>query len=509
MSKSITPLASLWLLLSFMLAIHLYVAGTLALGVDEAHYGLYGIHLDWSYFDHPPMVGWLQALVLPFGTNEVLIRLLPALLWVISSVLLFRLTHRLFPQSSRWAGFVAVVLVSMGPLVQLLWFGMVPDVPLITLVVCLLFTIDKIEQTQGQSIKHWLMLGLLLGLCGLSKYTTVFVALALLATVIRHQRSQWFIQPGFWLAVIIGGVCISPVIYWNWQHDWLSFSYQFDHGAGGTWELKDSLRYVLVLIVSYGPLLTIAAMVAGFRSAKSLQRPSSMAATAMTYTAGLLLAFSIWSSGNGEVLPHWAVLSWVLLAPATAVWLCRHWENSRVRRWFTPLAVITVLLNVVFWWLLIAPPIKAYPVLREALKDLAGWREAASMAHDYWLEELEVEQSSNKQINSTGVKADNGGAQTTIWVRNWTHASRIAWYAQPAPVQIMTDGITQFHLWWGEAQSANVAILVELDKKFSITPKAFVWKGFECKPKSVYTHTVDTVDINRFNFYRCQRELKP
>src|ERR1700683_4135552 len=25
------------------------------LGVDEAHYVLYGLNLDWSYFDHPPL----------------------------------------------------------------------------------------------------------------------------------------------------------------------------------------------------------------------------------------------------------------------------------------------------------------------------------------------------------------------------------------------------------------------------------------------------------------------
>ena len=43
--------------------IHLLVAGRFELSGDEAHYALYAYHLDWSYFDHPPLVGWLLAMV--------------------------------------------------------------------------------------------------------------------------------------------------------------------------------------------------------------------------------------------------------------------------------------------------------------------------------------------------------------------------------------------------------------------------------------------------------------
>ena len=58
-----------------VLGIHLLIAPGLSLGVDEAHYALYGMLPDWSYFDHPPLTGWLQWLALQLGDTELILRL--------------------------------------------------------------------------------------------------------------------------------------------------------------------------------------------------------------------------------------------------------------------------------------------------------------------------------------------------------------------------------------------------------------------------------------------------
>jgi len=57
-------------LLTGFAILRLLVIPTFGLGVDEAHYVLYGRFLDLSYFDHPPLVGWVQAaLAWIFGEN--------------------------------------------------------------------------------------------------------------------------------------------------------------------------------------------------------------------------------------------------------------------------------------------------------------------------------------------------------------------------------------------------------------------------------------------------------
>src|SRR5438270_526824 len=48
-------------LIIFFALVHLLFAGLLELGNDEAYYWLYSQHLQWNYFDHPPMVAiWIR-----------------------------------------------------------------------------------------------------------------------------------------------------------------------------------------------------------------------------------------------------------------------------------------------------------------------------------------------------------------------------------------------------------------------------------------------------------------
>ena len=57
------------LLLCGLGLLHGIIGAVVGLSVDEAHYLLYALHPALSYFDHPPLVGWLQwpgvALELP------------------------------------------------------------------------------------------------------------------------------------------------------------------------------------------------------------------------------------------------------------------------------------------------------------------------------------------------------------------------------------------------------------------------------------------------------------
>jgi len=64
--------------------IHFVFGFILGLSVDEAHYALYALHPDLSYFDHPPLVGWLQILPVKLNWTDGWIRLVPELIWLIS-----------------------------------------------------------------------------------------------------------------------------------------------------------------------------------------------------------------------------------------------------------------------------------------------------------------------------------------------------------------------------------------------------------------------------------------
>ena len=47
------------LLIAIGTLVRCLVACTIELGNDEVYYRMYAQYLQWNYFDHPPVVGWL------------------------------------------------------------------------------------------------------------------------------------------------------------------------------------------------------------------------------------------------------------------------------------------------------------------------------------------------------------------------------------------------------------------------------------------------------------------
>ncbi|GAB3048018.1 glycosyltransferase family 39 protein [Simiduia litorea] len=454
------------------------VAPLVGLGVDEAHYALYGQRLDWSYFDHPPMVGWLHWLGLQFGETEFFVRLPAILLWPLILLQIWQLS-RVWYGDTRVAN-TAVALLVFSPLVAVLGFGLVPDTPLIVVSLLLAQLVTRIELADGKVLYHWLGLGVLLGLAGLSKYTAVFLALALLVVLVWHKRLHWLAGPGPWLAVALAAVVVFPVFYWNWTHDWMSFSYQFNHGAKGDWSALDSLRYALILLLSFGPLLVLAATVGGWR-ANGLGA-SVIAQKVVLLTALLLLGIALWSAGNGEDLPHWTVMSWVLLSPFAAKWLLARWagSNGPMKLLLGFSGLISVLTTFTLWLLLVAPPLASAPQLAQAVRDLHGWPEA----------------SARILALKSAMPSD-----TQLWVTNWSIASRIAWYTQE-PVQVLSSKPSQFLLWWGEPEAP--ALLVRVEKRRPSSPSVNPPAGVSCTLLDALDFTMDGVTINYFMFYQCQ-----
>jgi 4-amino-4-deoxy-L-arabinose transferase-like glycosyltransferase len=257
-------------LLALGLCLHLVFGGLLTLSVDEAHYALYADKLALSYFDHPPLVGWLQWPLVALGVPDGVLRLIPQVLWL-AACLLARDIARQLPalvpawptdtQSKEVAGLWAVTLVLLAPLLHVLGVGLLPDTLLMVLSLLLmqialkLSATPQIAHTAQARLRLWLGAGVLLGLAGLSKYTAVLPAAALVLTLSSTQGLRWLRTPGPWLALVIACGLVSPVFYWNAQHEWVSFVYQLNHGSGGQWQARRLLGFIGLQLVAYGPLL--------------------------------------------------------------------------------------------------------------------------------------------------------------------------------------------------------------------------------------------------------------
>lgn len=466
--------------------LHLVVAGRFDLSVDEAHYALYGYLLDWSYFDHPPMVGWLQALALGLGENELALRLWPILLSALASGVLFRLTRELFPEESPWVAFGAVVFLQSALIYQLLGLALVPDGPF--LVFGLAAGQFLFRSLDGGHSRDWLLVGLFFGLAGLSKYTAVTLVVTAVVAVAWERRWTVLRTPGPWLAVLVAAVLITPVLWWNYQHDWLSFQYQVGHGAPErSWQAARFFNSQARQLLAYAPgiylfgLLALATSVREWRSHRGVRFTVAL-------TAPVLLLFG-WGGGFEESLPHWTLFAWAALAPLAVRWIVHHWDRKGVRIGVRGSLGYSIVFVLVIHAQLFSPwiPFEAH---RHPFGDLIGWREAAQRAN---------------ALRAEMAPADGRAAK--LFVGNWSLGSRIAWYAHPEPVLVTDSRFDQFDLWFGSAERGSAGILIVPDNYHGHSETSGRAQFETCTLADTLTVRQDRTPVHTFRFYRCQGYL--
>lgn len=434
-----------WILLFLVCVLHFSVGAGLGLSVDEAHYALYAAHLDWSYFDHPPLVGWVQWPLVALDAPTWVMRLVPELVWLATALLAYRLAERLNANvqpmgATGRAGFWAVVALALTPLLHVLGIGLLPDTLLMFLSVALLgLTWDLMDASAVRRPLPWVALGVVLGLAGLSKYTAILAAAAvglclLLAHGVVILRNAWL-----WVAVGIGLLLVMPVAYWNERNHWISFVYQAQHGAGGGWQVAHLVRFLVVQMLVYGPLLLW-----GWLGARQRVGVSPRPLLLFFVVPFVVLAAL---SGGGSSLPHWTAPAWVTLAPFAGMGLAHTLQHGR--RWVIwGLVVVQGLVSAAALGLMLTGGVpfvsgttgqgnSADP--SNPFADLHGWDAAGSRAR---------------------VLAQQHGLHS-VGVQNWTLASRLGWYARPLPVYVLEDRFDQFDLWAGDLPAGGDTLLVD------------------------------------------------
>ena len=219
-------------ILSFIAAlfsIRLLTIHTIQLAPDEAYYWYWGRHPSLSYADHPPMVAWVMALGTALGGNtELFVRLGGFLLSAAALFFLWDTTRTLFPDLRGLAGdvllaFNATLLFPAGCIVQ------TPDTPMLFFWAAAVWCGSRV--VAGGPARWWYGWGAALGLGLLSKYTMILLVPCTFGFLLFcPSLRSWLLRKEPWLALALALVLFTPVLYWNWQHDWLSFTYQLRQG---------------------------------------------------------------------------------------------------------------------------------------------------------------------------------------------------------------------------------------------------------------------------------------
>lgn len=341
---------------------------------DEAYYYLYSLHLDWSYFDHPVLVAlttgfgpWLTGVVSQFTIR------LGTLIWYTGSLLLLYLTcRRLF---SPKAAYLTLLIATISPIFEI-GFGILtlPDSPLMFFWSASLYsaaveffpqpgTKNEFDSSHLYLPSYRLaILGILVGLTCLSKYHGFILGIGLIGFCLTSPRHRAAIRsPWAWLGLCLFILTISPILYWNIQHDWVSFRFQSERAVPkSSYNLLDvgavSLAEIVYLFPTIGfPLWWISLRSAFSQTKQLFSHKSRLSQEDFQAKEFLILWVSLpltlgftFIGGYRQILPAWSMPGFwgitLLLGQQAIIWQ----QQSRlwVRRWLlgSGIAIATILL---------------------------------------------------------------------------------------------------------------------------------------------------------------------
>lgn len=335
---------SIWLVLAFI------QAALTELQDDEAYYWVYSKFLDWGYYDHPPMIALLVKAGYALFPNELGVRLLPVLLNVGTLVLLEKIINRKNPVL-----FFAIAL-SLA-LIQLGGFMAVPDIPLVFFTVLFFFTYQRF--LHNENLLNSLLLGLAIALLFYSKYQGLLIVLFTLMSNLR-LFARYFI----WIAGIVALILFIPHLWWQYQHDWVSFRYHLFESNVKQYKAAYTLEYLLGQIGIMGPIAGLMLIPASI-----MYKPKDLFEKSLRYTFTGILVFFLLSSFRGRVEANWttpAIIPMIILSHRYLE------ENFKWKRLFFKALPVSIVL-ILFARIIMLEDILPLKAVRERYHSWKAW----------------------------------------------------------------------------------------------------------------------------------------
>ena len=352
------------------------LAATADLAEDEAYYWLWSTHLALSYYDHPPMIAyWIRAGTSIFGDAAFGVRVVGLLSVLGGSYLLFETVIALF--KNRTAAALSAIWLNATLLCNAAAIIATPDTPLAFFATLTLFGLTKLIDT-GDG-RYWLLIGAGLGCAFLSKYTAALLLPGIgLWLLLTKEGRSWLPRPQPYLGAVLALILISPVVYWNYLHDWASFAKQAHHGVKD--KPANALQSVGELIGGQAGLLTPLVFAfcmfgIGFATWRGMTRRDPRWLSIGLFPAPALLFFSIHSASQ-KIQPNWPGF---LYSAAIVAGVCAFLElNSRRAlpswlRWSFHLAPVLALIFTAGAFLQLGFSVLPVPAKKDPTSRLKGW----------------------------------------------------------------------------------------------------------------------------------------
>ncbi len=360
-------------------ALQILAAARLELMFDEAYYRLWANHLDWGYYDHPPLVAvWIRLSTALFGTSELGIRLLGILATLFGAAAIHTIAQDLFddPRTSAFAALLwtATPLIGVGAVL------VTPDTPLMVGWTTALWGLARLYRTGDW--RWWLVVGVAAGLALQAKYTALFLGPGIiLAMLVLPGWRRWWRHPAPYAGGLIAVALFAPNILWNARHEWQTFAKQFGRVGETEWTHRFLAEFLGSQLGLLNPLIFVLAIAGLIRAVRAPDDGHRDARRLLVCLVTPLLLFFLTHSLHDRVQGNWMAPLYpalILLAAdagltrvAAPEWATRLVDFARYRAW----QIGMVIIGAVYIQALLTPlPLKPQS---DPTTLLSGWRDLA------------------------------------------------------------------------------------------------------------------------------------
>ena len=298
----------LYILIIVSVLIRGLLAFLLELTNDEVNYWTYALYPALSYFDHPPLVGWLiraTTFNLLF-TDEIFVRLSSVIIGAVNTYVIFKIGTKI---KDELTGLYTALLYNASIYCFLVAGTFImPDTPqLLFWLLALFYFIHALPAVElnKQSRKAMIYAGIFTGLALLSKYHSAFLWVGAGLYIVFLNR-KWLKAKELYIALIISFILFIPVLYWNYHHSFISFTFQGERVD----ILKSGLRFDYFLtelggeIFYTNPVVFILIIVTLFGIRKIQFQDNNVKRVLLLFALPNIFAFLVFSLFR-RTLPHW------------------------------------------------------------------------------------------------------------------------------------------------------------------------------------------------------------
>ena len=304
---------------------------------DETYYWTYARHLQWGYFDHPPMVALSIRLGELFGHGWVCTRI-GAILFSAATIYF---GFKALPE--RLQNAKAYVLVFASVLIfHIYGFVTTPDAPLLFFT-ALFFYAYKLYLKEENILNILFLTASIIGMM-YSKYHGV---LPVFFTFLSNPKL--IVKRSAWLVMILVAIAFIPHLWWQYNHDWPTVRYHLFERSQGSYKIDKTTNYILGQLLILGPFTTIVALI--FLIKKKLKVDVYFRAHVFTFFG--VLIFFLLNSFQKNIEPHWTLIAGISFVVLVMYLLGQ--STEKFRKIFLRLAIANLVLIIAARVLLAIP----------------------------------------------------------------------------------------------------------------------------------------------------------